>query len=575
MKGINYILPLLLFSLLMASCSNEDFDELFSAGQETVSVSPLSRATVDPETLEDFRCTYGVGFSYDAIYGERCNLKDVRCQIFNYKKIEEWQNAGSGNASLITFSTGNEMTSKCEAYYSRSEYEQNTVVYADAKAELIIFNGEAQANLSMWEGGDVNGFFCTASYVCPSLQVKIDNRSLQTLVNREGLTELLSPNFLEVVEWMRTHRSEATIDSFLVRYGSHVVTSAKLGGSLTVRMEMQNDSLMDIVDTKVLSDKDVLGILESTSLTEEQKKTLHLLNSADCSVVVKGGDLSLIPNDLLHFTFGKKPDLAKYIKDWVNSISYDPDNYQSSNLEMAEMEVAPIWDFIPDEEVARLVKLRAIGTAVELLEEFGYQNVVNTTFKLPQSVTCQMGSGSATFKDPAVVNILASGRYVATVCRERIDAINSSADVQVVYPIYDRQINYRSGLCLTQGMAWKVRWNKGVCKVEKLGEVSDDLTVYLNRGVPDTTAYANINYQPAHAMIGYEWPGAIRQDGSLDTSKPYYMVYKQGEDFYLRTTAGKEQSGNLEGLPNWNFDGRRMVRNKDYFYYWNPKEINY
>lgn len=575
MKGINYILPLLQFSLLMASCSNEDFDELFSAGQETVSVSPLSRATVDPETLEDFRRTYGVGFSYDAIYGERCNLKDVRCQIFNYKKIEEWQNAGSGNASLITFSTGNEMTSKCEAYYSRSEYEQNTVVYADAKAELIIFNGEAQANLSMWEGGDVNGFFCTASYVCPSLQVKIDNRSLQTLVNREGLTELLSPNFLEVVEWMRTHRSEATIDSFLVRYGSHVVTSAKLGGSLTVRMEMQNDSLMDIVDTKVLSDKDVLGILESTSLTEEQKKTLHLLNSADCSVVVKGGDLSLIPNDLLHFTFGKKPDLAKYIKDWVNSISYDPDNYQSSNLEMAEMEVAPIWDFIPDEEVARLVKLRAIGTAVELLEEFGYQNVVNTTFKLPQSVTCQMGSGSATFKDPAVVNILASGRYVATVCRERIDTINSSADVQVVYPIYDRQINYRSGLCLTQGMAWKVRWNKGVCKVEKLGEVSDDLTVYLNRGVPDTTAYANINYQTAHAMIGYEWPGAIRQDGSLDTSKPYYMVYKQGEDFYLRTTAGKEQSGNLEGLPNWNFDGRRMVRNKDYFYYWNPKEINY
>jgi hypothetical protein len=58
-------------------------------------------------------------------------------------------------------------------------------------------------------------------------------------------------------------------------------------------------------------------------------------------------------------------------------------------------------------------------------------------------------------------------------------------------------------------------------------------------------------------------------------SKPYYLTYKSGTDFLLRTTDGQEQSGQLDGLPNWTLMNGRMVRDKKYYYYWNPNEVNY
>ena len=68
---------------------------------------------------------------------------------------------------------------------------------------------------------------------------------------------------------------------------------------------------------------------------------------------------------------------------------------------------------------------------------------------------------------------------------------------------------------------------------------------------------------------------SIKKDGSLDASKPYYLTYKRGIDFLLRNTNGQEQSGKLDGLPNWSLKNGRMVRDKKYYYYWNPNEVNF
>lgn len=48
-----------------------------------------------------------------------------------------------------------------------------------------------------------------------------------------------------------------------------------------------------------------------------------MLYSADCNVKIKGGDLSLIPNDVLRFTYGESPDLPKFIGGWTESLCYD------------------------------------------------------------------------------------------------------------------------------------------------------------------------------------------------------------------------------------------------------------
>lgn len=560
--------------MLTVSCRQE---ELTMPDSGTVSVSPLSRAAEDPETIQDFRRLYGVGFSYDALYGERNNMKDIRCQVLDYSGIMAWQDAESWHQKLVTVASDNETSIKCSTSYSRSEYVQSTVFQADVKAEMIVFNGSFEANISTIEAGETNDFYSRVEYQCPALKVSVDGRSLRELIQEEGHTEFLAPNFREVLKWMETHRSDATIDSLIARYGSHVVTYGKFGGSLTIDMTMKQDSLTDVINNKTLGKVTVGSLLNKISESKDEQKTVHMINGADCNISIRGGDLNKIPYELLHFEFGRHPDLSKCITDWNASISYDADNYYKSNLEIVEMDVMPIWYFIPDEELAERVRLRVQGTAKELIKKMGYQNAVSTSFTIPQSLTCLMGGKSISFTRPLVMNVISSGRYVATVCRERIEAISTTTDMRVVYPIYDRKANFASGYCVNNGVAYSVRWIRGKCHVERIGYVNDESTIYLTDGVPGSRPYASTDYLPSHVVVDYEWPFAIRIDGSLDSSRPYYLVRKRKDLFYLRNADGSDCKQRLDGLPNWSYDADlgRMVRNKDYVYYWNPLEINY
>ena len=584
MKSCNPIGAILAaFVVLMALSACTDISDMqVSTGAESDrGGSPFTRAAMeDGMTIKDFRRSYGVGFSFDGIWGERCNFRDVHSRVFDLEAMQQWSKENGEDLFGSTITT--EATITCTTSFSHSEYEQSTTFYADADAHLIVFNGEYQTSSYVYEEGETNNFFCDVEYVAPSMRMDLQDASLSVLVKDEGHTELLTPNFREAIDWMGKYvgdpSMDAIIDSFLICYGSHVVTSAAVGGSIKIHMEMEHDSLITIYSSKSLGEAAIAGIISSSSESEEYQKEMNLLNGADCNVSIKGGDLSTIPNDMLQFRFSEVPDLSKYVDEWQKSLNYDANDYAHNNLEMTDMQVVPIWDFIPNEDVARLVKLRVEGTAKELISEFGYQNFTNTSFQLPQSVTCNIGGKSTSFNTPAVTNVIASGRYVATICRETIDLPGQGQqEVQVVYPIYNQQVNLRSGYTTYGDSAYRVRWLKDQCYVEKdtVNVPSADGTIYMTYGVPGSIAYANVKYQPSHTVIGYEWPMAIRKDGTLDSGLPYYLTYKSGTDFLLRNVDGSEQSGNLEGLPNWSLQNGRMVRNKEYFYYWNPNEVSY
>ena len=560
----------------LSACHDEnDLPDVMSP--TGIEVSPFTRAALeDAMTIKDFRRSYGVGFSYDGIWGQPCNLRDVHSRVLDLEKVMAC--GESIREQLFNTYSINRATIKCTTAQSHSDYTQKTSFYADAEAKLLVFNGSYQANIDVWEGGETNDFFCDVSYVPPSMKMELQDVSISVLVKDMGRTDLLTPNFRDALDWLDRHHDAATIDSFLVCYGSHIVTCASVGGSIEIHMTMQRDSLYDIYSNQQLGAATVAAILTSETMGEEYKKELNLLNSADCSVTVKGGDLSTIPNELMHFRFGERPNLSQYVGKWQASLNYAPHDYAHNNLEMTDMEVVPVWNFIPNDSVAMLVRLRVEGTAEDLISEAGYQNFTNTCFKLPQSVTCQMGGKSTSFNYPATVNIIASGRYVATICREQIDLPEVGVkEVQVVYPIYNQQVNLSCGYTTYGDAAYNVCWLGSKCYVERdtVSASSADGTIYMTYGVLGSIRYANVKYQPCHTVIGYEWPLAIKKDGTVDMNKPYYLTYKSGADFMLRTADGQEQLGNLDGLPNWTLRNGRMVREKSYYYYWNPNEVNY
>lgn len=561
------------------SACHDEYVLLDKAPSYGIEVSPFTRAAQeDAMTIKDFRRSYGVGFSYDGIWGEPCNLRDAHCRVLDMDALKVCSDLF--NEDLFYSTTDNKMTVKCKTASNYSDYKQKTSFYADVEAKILVFNGNYQANIDVCEEGTANNYFCDVSYVPPTMKMGIVDASVSVLVKEMGQTDLLTKNFRDAIAWMDKHREAATIDSFLVCYGSHVVTSAFVGGSIDIHMTMQRDSLNDIYSNQQLSEAAIKGIFESDHQSEDYKKELNLLNSADCKVTIKGGDLSTIPNELLHFKFRERPNLSQFVDKWQSSLNFNPSDYIHNNLEMIDMTIVPIWEFIPNDTVANLVRLRVESTAEEIISEIGYQNYANTSFKIPQSITCKMGGRSTTFNQPAVCNVLAAGRYVATICREQIELPEVGVkEVQVVYPIYNQQVNLSSGYTTYGDAAYNVCWLNGKCKVEKdsVSTPSADGTIYMTYGVPKSIRFTNIKYQPAQLVIGYEWPMAITKDGMVDMSKPYYLTYKSGADFLLRTADGQEQSGNLDGLPNWKLKNGRMVRNKEseYYYYWNPNEVNY
>ena len=562
-------------AMLAIGCSNDGFDESDQLAAQETEVSPLSRGVEPATSLPAFRRTYGVGFSYDALYGEKCNMKDIRCQVFDLDKIEAMKNSVGEKLFFVT--RDNEIEIKTLSTFNRSEYVQNTDFYADVSANLILINGKGEGSVSLWEGGETNDFFCSTKVISPAMKVYLSPQSLRDYVVEDGHRELLSKNFLECCQWLEKHHEDVVIDSFLRRYGTHVVTSATVGGRLDILMKMKLDSLLDVMDTRVLGNLSVAEIVKLKGSTESHSKELSLMNSAECHITIRGGNLSLIPADLLHFTFNKRPDLETYAKEWVKSLVYDPDDFQGSNLELCDMGIKPIWDFMPNQEIAKKVKTRVLGSAVELMRELGYQNGVCTAVDLSDRVTCSILEKQTTINQPAMANVICAGRYVASICRERVPAIDKNNDVKVLYPIYDRQVNLSSGFCIANGTAYRIRNMRDGYAVDTLGATTET-KIYLNCGAPGTAHYANVNYLNSYVVAGIEVPYSVKKDGQIDTSRPYYQVKKSGREFLLWNADGSAQkTGRIEGLPNWTYDSKRncMVRNEGYKYYWNPKEVSY
>ena len=68
--------------------------------------SPFTRALQqDALTMQDFRRCYGVGFSYDGVWGQRCNLRDVHCRVFDFDAVK--RKSQEVHERLYRFSSNN------------------------------------------------------------------------------------------------------------------------------------------------------------------------------------------------------------------------------------------------------------------------------------------------------------------------------------------------------------------------------------------------------------------------------------------------------------------------------------
>lgn len=560
-----------------------------------------THTAADKRSMQDFSRTYGVGFSYNAVTGEYCNLYDVKSQILNLNELRKLEKETS--ETLFFTDEKRELSTSVESSSSLVEYIQHTFFGGSIGADLFLFKGEYKRQMSVAEQGFRNSIYTKATLRKPVARAWLDYLSLEALLEGKPDSPVLTRSFRNAINRLELNHSFEEVDAFINKFGSHYICSAQLGGGLDLVYKINYDKFRTHAEEKELSEVDILGFFKSHGDAQLSQDDLKILATANCKLSVRGGNASLLNTAVMTPSFNNPKIGFDQYEAWANSLRYDESNPIHNNVEMTDMEVIPIWNLIQNPIVADIVRIRIEGTAKEMIDVFGDFNFINTSFDIYDvKVHCGLGGKWDEYQSASMTNIIVGNRYVASVCLEWVPEIDDFFPVRVAYPIYEQQLDLTAGLCIYNGKAYQVAWKYNQFEVKEIGSASS--TVYMNNGMLEVKSKQGVNYLPAHPVLGYEWPGSILPNGKLNPKSTWYRVFKVFGNFYIDTP--NDVKGAL-ALPNWHYtetipflkepyasfiqkadfsfmwvdssltgvDGlkNRMLRNDDYYYYWNKLEL--
>lgn len=572
------------------------------------SFAQLTKATSSQDEIKNgFIRNYGLGFSYDAVAGQYCDYKSVKCQVLNYAEISKLEE--ELEETFLVSVNSNSISQSTISAHSFAEYVHKSNFSNGTKADLILYKGENKDKLEMLEYAEKKSKYISSSQTISLGEQKII--SLEYLKDSiRNHRQVLTASFRNAIEELSKECSIGKIGRFITRYGTHVIIYSKMGAKLNLEVSVSEDSFTEYWIEKDFTENSVALLFDKKKAAGEDYKYINVYKKAKTKLKVSGGKVSLLNEAIFNPSFNNDKITSKSLTDWNNSIVFHHDDYVNNNVEMIEMDVIPIWEIIDKlyPKVAKAIKSRVESSVSTLQEILGTQHFANTSFNVDYpSITSKINGTYKTFNNPFVVNIIASGRYVATICREFVPDISKTDLINVAYPIYDRVLHIRNGLAIYNDEVYEVEYAYGRFNVKKLNTLSSG-KFYLTNGLLSTKAKKGIEYVDSHPIIGYEWPGSVDSDGDISGDKCVEIRKFMG-DFYL------ENNTNYTNLPNWSkrtsvngiinadylksYDNffndkdiytksglyidksglenlnNRMVMDNDYEFFWNAKEVNY
>lgn len=549
------------------------------------------------------RRSFGLGFSYDAVNGGYCDLNAVRCQILNLDSLED--------RSLLMVDKAVKNEIRTTVAHNFTEYCQVTNLTGEVSGDVCIYSYEYKHASSLLERG-MDSLLCFHNERSFLLQRSyIQTRGLLNRIKASPET-YLSPSFLYGLKKLKRSQANqvAVVDSFIRIYGTHVLVSAELGGKLILDMQTSKQLILDYASEQTVTQHqfDVIFNQKTTTITEEhQKLCRQIIDQSTLSLKVQGGNVGLFNSLVADPTYKNEDASPETLREWEKSLEQiDFNNPQDiSTAELVDMQVIPIWELIPDDEIAKRVHARVLASVPTMEQLYGNRNWVNTKFNFNEDqVTTvfypQNRPQQVTFDQPWVYNIIAANRTVATVCREWVPEIDRNNTVTVVYPVYNNHADLTLGLCCHAGKVYRVSWlyDRFVVKLDSEMPVSDG-QVYLTNGILTTEpAEGYSHYETGRPLIAYEWPGSLNVSDGNTVSTGWLTVRKFLDKFYL------ENGNAYTNIPNWTYvsnsepsvyyreliqtlrpyqwsglnpqsTSNRMVRDANYSYYINTNEAWY
>lgn len=534
------------------------------------------------ERRRNFLRSYGVGYSYDAVSGDYCNTADIKGQVLNRAVIESITQEQMFNVDYIERMRATGYTST-----SLVSYSHNSNFTANGETGCLLYKGSVSKTCHLFEDADVDTYIVHNEVEKTVSRQILDWRSVLEYIDDYPM--ILTSSFRNSVDRLAKDPDNVlALDSFINRFGTHVVYEAELGAKITLDIRSER-KLFDMKSDETLLEEHAISTLFNQHKSEsESKRIRRLIDEAQCSFDITGGDAATMESVVNTTKLSSGTNFSStLLTAWIQSVTFHDDDPSRNNVELTDMEVFPIWKLVTDPVVATRLEARIMGNAASYQEIYGNRNFINTSFPAVfPSVSCRVGNSRQTFQNPLTVDIICANRHVATVCREIVPEIDTETPVCVAYPIYEGRVQLTDGLCAWNGKIYRVDWRYGSFAVAEIGDApADTSTIYMNGGALSFLKNEHAAYQTAFAVIGSERPGGININGSLGG----YLtkVFKHFGHFYLDT----DHTGAISNLPGWSYTTsipaeaseypeylgnayrNRMVRDDDYVYVYNSTEI--
>lgn len=166
---------------------------------------------------------------------------------------------------------------------------------------------------------------------------------------------ILTASFRNAVQQVADAPNEnfvACVDSFLATYGTHVVTKAEFGGSVDIlKADREEEVQYSLRRRKQLDRRCVGRTLQKSERRQRQRKEIRVFGKRQMQHYRsrRRREYARCPeqHELLQ---GKSASDSTNLYDWMNSVTFDPDNSQKTTATVISMEYVPIYEFVTNEK---------------------------------------------------------------------------------------------------------------------------------------------------------------------------------------------------------------------------------
>lgn len=481
---------------------------------------------------------YAVGYGYDAtnLYA---NPYSVTNPILRYEVLD--------SLGLLVFGTVNAVIEK-NTYTGSSvtDISNKLTVNAGVSGSYGGFKGEIAASFDRSDIQSNTNEYAVTYIDMTLVPIYLENITWDDMRSKDYMT----PGAYKAINGLSRTYSSTNSEGFkrlIQTYGTHMVTSAKLGGRVRHSLTVDISKITSAYDIGAFAAASYgNAFVDAGASVDENFKKSYETNKKNCKekISILGGDSKLAL--ALSNNFNKTN-----LDAWMESVNVDA--MALVGFENPENSLIPLYELVDEDKYPkRRDSLKTYMESAAFAKDF-------------PSLTAEYDCGTVTrievpdFKKGSLVKeIKIDGHVVGQVCEEFIPVLNKDARVKVVYPVVNNIARYNMGYFLGNAShrPCRVSWDGTKVVLRELAEESfgEQETLYIKgSNISRTTEL------PAEDIVDGEVVDATMTGLYGENIYEYPLVKIFDKIWTMEDYQGikKNDGGMLNGDQKWYHDGHK------------------